>query len=99
MAYKTIRTNTRPNIYVPFFLFNEEIRKYIDEKYNQTGKRISFNTTISEDELQQINTSVWVDQATFKEFLEDPVICGNGDLVKEYNKAFDISLTIANEEV
>lgn len=99
MAFKTIRTNTRPNIYVPFFLFNEEIRRYTDEKYNQTGKRISFNTVISEDELQQISTSVWLDQATFKEFIDDPVIARHGALVDDYNKAFDIVVTRENLDI
>lgn len=99
MAYKTIRTVTRPNIYVPFFLFGEEIRKYTDETYNQTGKRISFNSTLSEDGLQQINTSVWIDQATFKEFLDDPVMRSHSEQVKEYNTAFDITVTKENEEI
>jgi hypothetical protein len=98
MAYKTIRTYTRPNVYVPFFIFNEEIRNYTDQTYNQTGKRISVNTTVSENELQQITTSVWADESAFNEFLADPVIIRHTDLVRDYNKSFEITLTWDNSE-
>lgn len=98
MAYKTIRTHTRPNIYVPFFVFNEEIRNYTDATYNQTGKRISINTTFSEDNLKQITTSVWVDEAAFNEFLADQKIIDHTGLVQEYNQAFDIVSTWDNSE-
>jgi hypothetical protein len=98
MAYKTIRTHTRPNIYVPFFLFNEEIRNYTDQTYNQTGKRVSVNTTLSEDELQQVTTSVWIDEAAFNEFLADPVIIRHTDLVQDYNKSFEIVSTWTSSE-
>ena len=98
MAYKTIRTYTRPNIYVPFFIFNEEIRNYTDTTYNQTGKRISVNTTVSDNELQQITTSVWLDEATFNEFLADPVIVRHTDRVQEYNRSFEIVSAWTNSE-
>jgi hypothetical protein len=90
MAFKTIRTLTRPNKYVPFFLIGEEIKTYIDETYNQTGKRISVNTVLSEDELQQITTSVWTTIEECREFLKDPTIVNHGKLLDEYNTAFGI---------
>jgi hypothetical protein len=99
MPFKTIRTFTRPNIYIPFYIHSDEIRKYIDETYNQTGKRISVNTTLSEDGLQQITTSVWQDRDTWKEFVKDPTIVSNGGLLSEYNTAFEIVASWDNSEV
>jgi hypothetical protein len=86
-------------VYVPFFIFNEEIRNYADQTYNQTGKRVSVNTTVSENELQQITTSIWADEAAFNEFLADPVIIRHTDLVQDYNKSFEIVLAWDNSEV
>lgn len=99
MAYQTIRTHTRPNVHVPFFLFKDEIRNYTDQTYTQTGKRLSINTTLSQDGLQQITTSVWLDEAAFNEFLADPIIASHTDLVQEYNKSVEIVSSWNNSEV
>jgi hypothetical protein len=90
VTFKVIRTITRPNKYVPFFLISEEMKTYVDKTYNQTGKRISINTVLSEDELQQITTSVWATREDCRDFLKDPTMVSHGELMAEYNKAFGI---------
>jgi quinol monooxygenase YgiN len=84
---------------VPFFFFTEEIRDYFNKTYDQTGKRTSFTAVKSPDELQQIVTSVWIDEAAFNEYLTDPTISANDTLLVEYNTKNAIVSAWTNSEV
>lgn len=99
MAYQTIRTHTRPNTDEPFFFFTEQIRDYFKNTYDQTGKRTSYTVTKSPDDLQQIVTSIWVDEAAFNEYLSDPVIMANDAELVKYNTEFGIVSVWTNSEV
>ena len=63
----SIRTYRRPNTTIPFW-FNQEFHDYVQTNYQNTGKILSFNIVLSEDELTQIRTIVWKDDLTLDEF-------------------------------
>jgi hypothetical protein len=98
MAYQTIKTTTRPNINVPFFLYNEQIINYIKNTYVATGKRISNTVTLSEDGLTQTVTSTWA-TGTFKEFRSDPQILMNIEAVDAHDLKHGITTTWDKAEI
>jgi len=99
MAYQTIKTTTRNVTDIPFFVYNEQINNYVNETYAITGKRISNNITLSEDGLQQIVTSVWVNEAAYDEFKNDRWVSMTGTAVVAYNAEHNITETWTNLEV
>jgi hypothetical protein len=99
MSYKTIRTFTRPNATIPFALFNQTITDYTNANYDQTGKRTSFSVELSGDQLQQTATSVWLDEATYNEFMADPTIVEMSNSITAYNNSVGISCNWNNSEV
>ena len=99
MAYQTIKTTTRNATNIPFFVYNEQIHNYVSETYAITGKRISKNITLSEDGLQQIVTSVWVDEAAYNEFKNDQRVFKIGTEAALHNVEHNITTTWTNLEV
>jgi hypothetical protein len=99
MAYRTIRTTTRTDTDTPFFRFEWQIQNYINDTYVITGKRIASNVTLSQDGLQQIVTSTWVDLAAYNEFMADQQIVSQREAVVAYNLAHNITSTWDNAEI
>jgi hypothetical protein len=91
MAYKTIRTFTRPNASVPFFVFGDAINNYVNATYNQTGKRTSLS--IVESELTQTTTSIWIDESAYNTFMSDQHVVGHRQYVDAHNLEFGITTT------
>lgn len=71
------RIQTRPDLDTPFFfetkLVSREYGQYLKTKYKDTGKLISFNRVISEDNLTVTSDTVWESQEAFAEFYSDPL--------------------------
>jgi hypothetical protein len=99
MAYRTIRTITRPSADIPFYKHEQSIINYIDTTYVTTGKRISNNITLSEDKLEQVVTSIWIDDATFKEFRADQRVAQLKASVKAHNLQHGIITTWDKTEI
>lgn len=74
MPFKTVRTSTRPDTSIPFFKNTDEVRSYIKSTYDNTGKRLSMEITLSEDGLTETRTQVWASHAAYQEFKADPNI-------------------------
>lgn len=104
--YKTVKTQTRPNLNVPFFDVGnsteiaESTKLYYVDTYINTGKVISQNATVSEDGLVKSNTMIWRSQEDFDAFRNDEQIqTGMMSITAAYNTTNGITseLTISEE--
>lgn len=100
MAIKSIRKWTRPSTDVPFYgVFREELQTYIKKTYDDTGKRLSLETFKSEDGLNFITMSIWKDNESLAEFVNDPEIIESGSMIEFHNSVNNIIQTIEKSEV
>ena len=67
--YKINRVAIRQSTDVKFWDFTPEQQAEIKTKYDDTGKRVSFNVTV--DELVETRESVWTTQADWKIFNDE----------------------------
>jgi hypothetical protein len=75
MAIIITKTQTRPNVNIPFFfetnLLSQEYIDYMRKNYKDTGKLIDFNRVMSEDKLSVLITTTWESQEAFAEYCSD----------------------------
>ena len=74
MAWKRVVKRTRPSVDVDWEPFSVEALNYVRTNYDNTGKRLSFDVTLSENALEATYTSVYTDEAVKNEFLADSTI-------------------------
>jgi len=74
MAWKKVTVRTLPNNTTLFETMTDESIAYIQTNYVDTGKRTSFAVTHDDDELVYTWTSVFADEDTKNEFLNDSTI-------------------------
>jgi hypothetical protein len=67
------RVFTRPNPEVAFYQPTVEFRNRFKTGYKDTGKILSNTVTISSDRLKQVISTMWLDEATWNEYLADPI--------------------------
>jgi hypothetical protein len=100
MAIKSIRKWTRPSANVPFYgVFREELQAHIKKTYDDTGKRLSLETSKSEDGLEFITISIWKDTESHSEFINDPEIIESGSMVAFHNSVNNIIQTFESSEI
>lgn len=80
--HKIIGTQTRPNTQTPFLTFESggftgEVYFYIRDNYINTGKMISYEVTISEDQLTMTGVRIWANESAFNDFMADTYIIDN----------------------
>lgn len=92
---KVTRIVTRPDMSVNFFAYPEDVVAYITATYDDTGKRLSRESTMSEDKLVQTTVSVWADAAAFSECSVDPMLNG----LREYNAEHKFIQSVVTEVV
>lgn len=93
--FRTIVKHTRPTTSVEFFnpqtsnLVSSETRLYIRDTYVLTGKIANSEQVVSEDGLTMTITSVFQDEATYNEWMNDTIIAdqlrGVGATYREAN--------------
>ena len=74
MAWQRVVKRTRPSVEVDWEPFSVEALNYVRTNYDNTGKRLSFDVTLSENALEATYTSVYTDEAVKNEFLADSTI-------------------------
>ena len=74
MAWQRVVKRTRPSVEVDWEPFSVEALNYVRKNYDNTGKRLSFDVTLSENALEATYTSVYTDEAVKNEFLADSTI-------------------------
>ena len=97
MAFQVVMRKTRPNTGVNFESMSSDVRAYIGTNYVDTGKRVSFNQTLSGDGLQQTSTSVYRDEASKNEVLNDSTIATEVARRDQVNTNNGISKTVVSQ--
>jgi len=98
--------HTRPNAGVPFYrdtsgggkYLSDSDRAYIKSTYVDTGKRLSFSASFSEDQLEVTRTFVFSNEAAKNEYANDTVIQKWLAIRNDHNTTHNISkVTVQNE--
>ena len=96
MAFQVVMRKTRPNTGVNFESMSSDVRAYIVTNFVDTGKRVSFNQTLSGDGLQQTSTSVYRDEASKNEVLNDSTVATEVARRDQVNTNNGISKTVVS---
>ena len=97
MAWQVVMRKTRPNTGVNFESMSSDVRAYIVTNFVDTGKRVSFNQTLSGDGLQQTSTSVYRDEASKNEVLNDSTVATEVARRDQVNTNNGISKTVVSQ--
>jgi quinol monooxygenase YgiN len=75
MSVTFIRILSRPNTDVEFRLGSEKLNQHVKETYIDTGKCLQWRAMeyLDDDKLEIMLTSLWRDQESVDELLNDPV--------------------------
>ena len=68
MTYSYQRISIRENVDTEFWNFTSDQLAKIKSTYDDTGKRISFTVTLTDDGLNQIWTHVWDSMGDWREY-------------------------------
>ena len=101
MAWTIKVKHTRPNTDVEWYFGTSQLRgngSSLTEKYINTGKRVSFNTSLSENELELIKTIIWQDEAAKNEYWADSMVESWISARNSYNASNNISTVILQNE-
>ena len=96
MAFQVVMRKTRPNTGVNFESMSSDVRAYIVTNFVDTGKRVSFNQTLSGDGLQQTSTSVYRDEASKNELRDDSTVAAEVARRDQVNTNNGISKTVVS---
>ena len=98
MAWKRIVKRTRPSVEVDWETFGVDGLNYIKTNYEDTGKRISFSVVTSEDTLVLTYTSVFKDEASKNEVVNDSTILTEAARRDSVNAANGITKELTVDE-
>ena len=98
MAWKTVLVRTIPDADTAFEKMSDEVIDYMKTNYDDTGKRISFSLSSSDDGLVGTNTSIFKDEASKNEFLADSTIAAESTRRNTINAANGIIREITVDE-
>jgi hypothetical protein len=98
MAWKRIVKRTRPSVEVDWETFGVDGLNYIKTNYEDTGKRISFSVSLSEDTLVLTYTSVFKDEASKNEVVNDSTISTEAARRDSVNAANGITKELTVDE-
>jgi len=98
MAWKTVLVRTIPDADTAFERMSDEVIDYMKTNYDDTGKRISFSLSSSDDGLVGTNTSIFKDEASKNEFFADSTIAAESTRRNTINAANGIIREITVDE-
>ena len=98
MAWKTVLVRTIPDADTAFEKISDEVIDYMKTNYDDTGKRISFSLSSSDDGLVGTNTSIFKDEASKNEFFADSTIAAESTRRNTINAANGIIREITVDE-
>lgn len=100
MAWKVIKTCTKPSADTPYELWSDDVTAYIKTNYKDTGKWTLESRTTSGDNLVVTYTIIFKDEATKNEMSSDSTIVAERTRVNAIRKSNNITEeVIMNEEV
>jgi|688.fasta_scaffold10038_4 hypothetical protein len=83
--FTTVRQYFRRYSDTPWYIESPEYRTYVNETYHQTGKIISSDSELDEDQLILTKVVVWDSEESRNEFVNDPNIKSEFIPRKEYH--------------
>lgn len=98
MSIRVTKTFVRPNTETAFYRPVQAYRSYVDSTYVEPGLRLSQSATLSDDQLTRTIVSEWKDQASYDQFLADPVCQEIFRLNRRYNRNHGITTSPATIE-
>jgi hypothetical protein len=98
MAWKKVTVRTIPDADTHFERMSDEVIAYMKTNYEDTGKRTSFSQSLSDDGLVGTNTSIFKDEDTKNEFLNDSTIKAEIARRNKVNTDNDITTEITVDE-
>lgn len=100
MAWKVIKTCTKPSADTPYELWSDDVTAYMKTNYKDTGKWTLESRTTSGDNLVVTYTIIFKDEATKNEMSSDSTIVAERTRVNAIRKSNNITEeVIMNEEV
>ena len=81
---------TRPNVDINFFHYDQEINQYIQDNFVNTGKLISKKEMLSADTLIRFTTLNFVNESANDLFFNDAVLSFQFAAKEDYNKYYNI---------
>lgn len=98
---KVVQRTTRPSVDIPFFEQDNETKQYRIANYVQAGKILYTKLEFSEDQLEHILTTIFLDEASRNQYVTDPVIAAFRLRRNDYNTKnsirLDVSITVHEE--
>jgi len=100
MAWKVIKTCTKPSADTPYELWSDDVTAYMKTNYKDTGKWTLESRNTSSDNLVITYTIIFKDEATKNEISSDSTIVAERTRVNAIRKSNNITEeVIMNEEV
>ena len=100
MAWKVVKTRTKPSADTPYEVWGEDVIAYMKTNYQDTGKWTLESRTTSGDNLSITYTIIFKDEAAKNEISSDSTIAAERTRVNAIHKSNNITEeVIMNEEV
>ena len=100
MAWKVVKTRTKPSADTPYEVWGEDVISYIKTNYQDTGKWALESRITSGDNLSITYTIIFKDEAAKNEISSDSTIAAERTRVRTIHEANNITEEITmNEEV
>lgn len=98
---KVVQRSIRPSVDVPFFEQDSETKNYRMTNYVQSGKILYTKVEYSDDQLEHILTTIFLDEDSRNQYVTDSVIAAFRLRRNDYNIAnsirLDVSFTVHEE--
>jgi len=85
------RVFTRPSADIAFYQLTAEFRNHYKSAYKDTGKILSNTVTVSQDQLKQVISTMWIDEETWNAYREDAVCVEHFTARNAYNATNNIT--------
>lgn len=87
---KLMIKETRPNIDINFFQYDQDINQYIQNNFINTGKLVFKNEVISYDQLTKITVLDFLNDSANSSFFNDKILSFQFNVKKDYNQYYNI---------
>ena len=100
MPIKRTLTFTRPTVDTPFWVHGSPVREHIHETYIATGKVLDLQRVNDATGLLEVKlVTVFKDNESMEEFLEDPRLDGTHKDREDYHATVNITKTVEVLEI
>lgn len=76
-----------------FFISDDDIHNYIDEVYIKSNLILSYNTTISDDNMKSITVIEFDSEKSWEIFSQDPILVYHNKIKMRYNNYHRIGVS------